>query len=245
MFKVALKSLLGHKLRMLLTAFSIIIGVSFVAGSYIFTDSMSKTFSGIFENVYGSIDLTVRPKRADFAAGSVTLKMPAVTLDELKKVPEVDKIEGQIGGIAQLVKPDGTPIGGNGPPTLGFSWNTVPELRALKIKEGNGRAPENEGEVVIDANTAEKNGLAVGDKVLVQAIGPVNTFTIVGIANFGETNSLAGATLAAFSLSQAEKLFGYMNEYSEISMTAKDGVSSEQLQTAVSRVLASNLEAVS
>lgn len=244
MFKVALKSLLGHKLRMFLTAFSIVIGVSFVAGSYIFTDSMSKTFNGIFENVYGSIDLTVRPKRADFAAGSATLKMPASTIDEIKKLPEVDQIEGQIGGFAQLVKPDGTPIGGNGPPSLGFSWNEVPVLNALRIKEGNGEAPSAKGEVVIDANTAQKNNLSIGNKILVQATGPVREFVIVGIANFGETDSLAGATLAAFSIDQAEELFGYDNEFNEISMTARDGVSPEQLQSAVESVIPENLEAV-
>lgn len=244
MFKVALKSLLGHKLRMFLTAFSIVIGVSFVAGSYIFTDSMSKTFNGIFENVYGSIDVTVRPKRADFAAGSATLKLPANTIDAIKELPEVDQVEGQIGGIAQLVKVDGTPIGGNGPPSLGFSWNEVPVLNALRIKDGNGRAPKAFGEVVIDANTSQKNALKLNDTVLVQATGQAKEFTIVGIANFGETDSLAGATLAAFSIDQAESLFGYNDEFTEISMTARDGVSSEELQTAVAKVIPENLEAV-
>lgn len=244
MFKVALKSLLGHKLRMLLTAFSIIIGVSFVAGSYIFTDSMNKTFDGIFENVYGSIDVTVRPKQADFAAGSTVSKMPSNVIDEIKKLPEVKDIEGQIGGSAQLVKLDGTPIGGNGPPTLGFSWNEVPALNALRIKDGNGRAPTADGEVVIDANTAEVNNFKIGDEVQVQAFGPVQKFTIVGISTFGDTNSLAGATLAAFSFDQASKLFGYNNEFAEISMTAQDGVSSEQLKSKVETVIPGGLEAV-
>lgn len=242
MFKIALKSLLGHKLRMLLTACSIIIGVSFVAGSYIFTDSMSKTFNGIFENVYGAIDVTVRPKQTDFSTS--TLKLPADVLQSVKQLPNVDQAEGQIGGIATLIKADGTPIGGNGPPTLGFSWGDVRELNPLHIKEGNGREPREFGEVVIDANTAVSNDLKVGDKVRVQAYGPVEDFTVVGIASFGETDSLAGATLSAFTLDQAAELFNFTNEFSEISMTARDGVSPEQLQSEVATILPENLEAI-
>ncbi len=244
MFKVALKSLLGHKLRMLLTGFSIIIGVSFVAGSYIFTDSMSKTFSGIFEDALGSVDVIVRPKQAEDGFGSFGLKMPASVIDDVRKVKGVDQAEGEIAGLAQLIDANGEPIGGNGPPTLGFSWNEVDDLNVLKIKDGNGRAPESIGEIVIDINTAETNNLNVGDKVRVQAFGPAEEFTIVGLVSFGESNTLAGATLSAFTFDQASVLFGYKDEFAQISITAKSGIDAEELKNAVASALPSGVEAV-
>ena len=244
MFKVALKSLLGHKLRMLLTAFSIIIGVSFVAGSYIFTDSMSNTFNGIFENARGSVDVIVRASQdPDFATGS-KLTISQDVLDSVKAIDGIDKVEPELDGVAQLIDKDGTPIGGNGPPTLGFSWGRVPELNALRIKDGNGRPPTGPGEVVIDANTAKTHNFQVGDVVKVQSVGPVQSFTIVGIASFGETDTLAGATISAFEYNQASELFGLKGKISQINMSARSGVSADELKNRVATVLPAGTEVV-
>ena len=139
MFRVALKSLLGHKLRMLLTFFAIAIGVSFVAGTYIFTDSMSSTFDSVFEDAYTSVDLTVRPIEPEFGESSQSLS-PS-TLELVSKVEGVDEAEAEIVGVAQLLTTEGELIGGTGPPTFGFSWTSNPDLNALRIEEGNGRPP--------------------------------------------------------------------------------------------------------
>lgn len=244
MFTIALKSLLGHKLRMLLTAFSIIIGVSFVAGSYIFTDSMSKTFNSIFDDALGSIDVIVRPAQPADGFGSFGLKIPADILETVRRVDGVDKIEGEIAGLAQLIGPDDMPIGGNGPPTLAFSWNQIDELSPLRITANNGRPPENFGEIAIDINTAKANDLQLGDMVRVQALGPAERFEIVGLMNFGETDTLAGATLSTFSFEQAAELLGYDNEFSQISLTAEDGVDPDALRESISSILPSGVEAV-
>lgn len=242
MFKIALKSLMGHKLRMLLTIFSIIIGVSFVSGTYIFTDSMSSTFDTLFDDAYASIDLTVRPEEPEFGEASRSIE-PSL-LSTLESIEAVDIIEPEISGSAQLIGSNGELIGGNGPPTIGFSWTESKELNSLQIKEGNGRAPRTPGEVVIDINTAESNGLQIGDSVQIQTEVPVEEFTIVGLATFGEANTLAGATITGFEFSEAQRVFGLGENYSQISMTADDGVSAEDLKVQVDQVLYDGLESV-
>lgn len=241
MFGIALKSLVGHKLRMLLTVFSIVIGVSFVAGTYIFTDSMSKTFDTVFNDAYASVDLTVRRQQD---SGVVTATVDKSLLDKLEAVDFVDIIEPEIVGSAQLFAPNGDLIGGKGPPTFGFSWTNAPELSPLRINDGDGQPPQNAGEVVIDKNTAQINGFSVGDTVKIQAETPVEEFTIVGLATFGEANTLAGATIAAFEFEEAQRILSLPNQYSQINITAIDGVSTAELKQKIDQILPEGLESV-
>jgi len=242
MFKLALKSLLGHKLRMLLTVFSIVIGVSFIAGTYIFTDSMSKTFEGIFDNAYASVDVTVRATPPEFG-DTQNSSVPESLLETLKEIEAVDYIEPEVTGTAQLIDAEGDLIGGAGPPTLGYSWSDTEEFSIVELKEG-GRAPEGPGEIVIDVNTAEISELKVGDTVSVQASGPVEQFEIVGLITFGEANTLAGATLSVFEFNEAQRIFGLEGKYTQINMIADEGVSAEELKAEVDSVISSEYESV-
>lgn len=236
MFKIGVKSLLSHKLRMILTIMAIVTGVSFVAGTYIFTDSINKTFNNLFTDVYSGIDVTVRPVSDEEAFGQ-TLSFSESLLPKIQQIDGVKIAEGGVAGYAQMIGKDGKPIGGNGPPTLGFSWSDVKELNALYIKDGNGRPPETAGEVVIDVNTAKNNDYNIGDEIKIQSLGPVETFKIVGLTSFGQADSLAGATISAFELSEAQRLFNLKGQFSEISANADDGVSAETLKTRVESVL--------
>jgi putative ABC transport system permease protein len=242
MFKAALRSLLSHKLRMFLTAFSIVMGVSFVAGTYIFTDSINKTFSGLFDDVFAGIDLTVRPLEPEFGTDKVTFDESL--LEEVSAVDGVRIVAPSADGVAQLIDKDGIPIGGGGVPTLGFSWTTESELSVLRINENNGRPPEALGEIVIDANTAKNYDFAIGDTISVQPVGPLEDFTIVGIASFGEADTLAGASLAVFELEEAQRLFGMEGQYSEITVKIDKGASLEEVQASVATVAGDSNEVV-
>ncbi len=242
MLHAAIKNLLGHKLRMFLTGFSIILGVSFVAGTYIFTDSISSTLNNLFSDVYSGIDLSVRPKQAEF--GEVTQKISQELVDKVKATEGVSAIAPEVAGYAQFVGTDGKPIGGQGPPTLGFEWTTEPGLRALDIQDGDGRAPEKAGEVVMDKATASAHGFKVGDKVKVLLQGPAEEFTLVGIASFGDANGLAGATLAAFEIHEAQRIFDYPDSYSGIDIKADNNTSTEELKARIDALLPAELESV-
>lgn len=227
MFRTALSGLKANKLRLLLTAVSVVIGVAFVAGSFVFTDTIDARFENLFTDVYAGVDASVRPEQEAFGAQD-----PYLDESLLAAVERVDGVEvaaGGVAGFAQLIDADGVPIGGQGPPTLGFSWVEEPRLNLLRIEDGNGRAPEAAGEIAIDIATAEGHDLAVGDRVAVQTINGAEKFTIVGLANFGTEDNLAGATITAFELREAQRLFDLEGKLSSIDVRAADGITQEEL----------------
>jgi putative ABC transport system permease protein len=242
MFRTAIKGLTANRLRMTLTALSIVLGVAFVAGSFVFTDTINSRFENLFTDVYAGVDATVRPEGASGAPGEAYLD--ETLLAEVQAVDTVDVAAGSVGGFAQMIDSKGEPIGGQGPPTLGFSWVGDSALNSLTIAEGNGRAPTSAGEVAIDVATATTEKLAVGDQIDVQTIRGIDTFIIVGLANFGSEDNLAGATLSAFELNQAQVLFDLEGKLSAIDVLAVDGVDPDAVVADISAVLPTGTEAV-
>src|SRR5690606_20865591 len=129
--------------------------------------------------------------------------LPRDVLETVAAVDGVERAVGSIEGTAQLVGSDGTAIGGQGPPTIGANWIDDADLNPFTIAEG--RAPESDGEVVIDRGSATTGTLAVGDTTTVRTPAPAEV-EIVGIAAFGEEDSLGGASLVGFTESQAREL---------------------------------------
>jgi putative ABC transport system permease protein len=241
MLRTALKGLTTNRLRMALTGLSIVLGVAFVAGSFVFTDTINARFETLFADAYAGVDASVRPNATSSESDG---SLDEGLLDTVVTVDGVEAAAGSVAGYAQLIDTDGVPIGGQGPPTLGYSWIDVPALNALTIAEGNGRAPEMAGEVAIDVATAESQALAVGDQIEIQTIGGLDTFTIVGLANFGSEDNLAGATLTAFEFEQAQELFELEGKLSAIDVLAAEGVESEALVAELTTVLPVSAEAV-
>lgn len=243
MFRTALKGVLANKLRLGLTALAIVLGVSLVSGTFIFTDTINKQFDSLFDEIFEGVDVTVREAKSDFTSTS-----QGFSPDVVDGVTGVDGVAAFDVGVdsfmTQVIDKDGEPLGGQGPPTLGFSWGTERSLSPLQINEGNGRPPIAPGEVAIDANTAERGQFALGDQVTVINAGGAETFELVGIMSFGDQDSLLGATLTAFELAEAQRLFGYADKITTITLKATDGVSSDDLQARVAAVLPGGLEAV-
>lgn len=240
MIRLVLRSITDHKVRLAMTALSIALGVAFVAGTFVFTDSIQARFDTLFDDVYAGVDATVRP--TSDATSDVLAEDLVMALNELDGV---DAAVGSVGGFAQPIDSDGTPIGGQGPPNLGMSWIDVEALNALQIADGNGRAPTSAGEIVIDAGTAEANGFVVGDDINVAFIGqPVETFELVGIATFGSADSLAGATLSAFSLEEAQRLFA-VEGFHQIDVLATGDVGDEILIETIAAIIPTDTEVVS
>ena len=242
MFRTALNGLRANKLRFLLTAVSVVIGVAFVAGSFVFTDTINARFENLFTDVYAGVDASVRPDQEAFGAEDPYLDESL--LAEVEQVEGVEVAAGGVAGFAQLIDADGEPIGGQGPPTLGFSWVEEPRLNVLRIEDGNGRAPEVEGEIAIDIATAEANELSVGDRVEVQTIGGAETFTIVGLANFGTEDNLAGATITAFELREAQRLFDMEGRLSNIDVVAAEGMTQDEIVDALAATTPERVEVV-
>ncbi|HEX2119837.1 MAG TPA: FtsX-like permease family protein [Acidimicrobiales bacterium] len=245
MLRAILKGVLAHKLRLFLTAMAVVLGVSFVAGTYVLTDTINKTFDTLFTEISAGVDVSVRAQSGfeDDAGGIETTRdtVPASVLEAVRRVPGVEAAEPTVTGYAQFIDEQGKAVATSGAPTLGFNW-TDPELSPLQLRSG--RAPQGPGEVVVDAVTAREHDFAVGDRVRMLFRGPTEDFTIVGITGFGEADNLAGATLAIFELETAQRVFGKVGRYDSVEAKAGAGVSTLELRDRVAAAVPSGVEVV-
>ncbi len=245
MWKVTVSGLLAHKLRLALTAVAIVLGVTFISGTLVLTDTLHSTFTSLFGHIYQNVDFEVRGKAAfsdSSGIGSVRKAVPESVLSQVRQVPGVSIAEGTVTGYAQFVAPDGNAVTTGGAPTIGVSYNTHQQLSALRLSAG--RAPTLPGDVAMDRGTATKYHFAVGDRVKILLIGPPETFTISGIVRFGTADNLAGATLAAFALPTAQHAFGMDGKLDAIDVVASPGADKAAVRQDIARVLPPGTEVV-
>jgi putative ABC transport system permease protein len=230
MVRFALKGLLGRKLRTVLTALAIVLGVAMVMGTFMLTDSIDKAFDSIFTDVRQGSNAVISGKTAfDLSEGTGSA---APTLDEsllpkVRGLSDVEAAEGSVDGEAQLIGDNGKAIVYGGAPNLGFSVaNGNSSFNPLTLVQG---AWPGRGDVVIDESTANKEDFKVGQTIGVQAEGAAQRLRISGLVHFGSVSTIGGATLAGFSLPTAQELFGKRGRLDEIAVAAKPGVSDDQL----------------
>ena len=229
MIKVALKGLAGRKVRALLTALAVVIGVSMVSGTFVLTDTMQKAFDGIFEESYEGTDAVVNGRQlVEFSSGG-RATVDASLLKQIKDLPSVDAAAGSLQDLqnnsnaAKLFDQDGNVIGRQGE-TMGVGIDdSGRQFSPLKLKQGGWAHGDHE--IVLDAGTASKNGFDVGDTIRAAGAGPADPYTITGVATYGSIDSLGGASLAIFDLPTAQKLFKKQGQFDSISVKASDGVS--------------------
>jgi putative ABC transport system permease protein len=238
MIRVALKGLLGRKLRTSLTAIAIVLGVAMVAGTFMLTDSIDRAFDSIFTDVRKGSNAVISGKTAfdissDVGASAPTL--PDSLLGKVRGLPDVEAAEGSVDGQAQLIGKNGKAIVYGGAPNLGFSIaNGASRFNPLTLVEGSW---PKQGDVVIDKSTAGKEHFKIGQSVGVQAEGPSRTLRISGFVRFGSVSTIGGATLSGFDLPTAQELFDKRGRLDEIAVAAKPGVSDDQLVNALQGVL--------
>jgi putative ABC transport system permease protein len=240
---VTLKGLLAHKLRLALTALAIILGVTFISGTFVLTDTLQSTFNALFGTVYSKVDFQVRGVAQLGNGGRATRNpVPESLLATVRRVPGVEVAAGQVQGYAQFVAHDGKAIATGGAPTLAVSFDPYPQLSVLHLIAGG--PPTGPDDVAMDAGTAQKYGFTVGQRVKVLSVGAPRTFTISGIVQFGTASNLAGATLAAFTLPVAQAFALQPGKLDDINVVAAPGASKAAVQRAIAAVLPPGTEVV-
>lgn len=245
MWRVTIKGMFAHKLRLALTGLAVVLGVTFVSGTLVLTDTLHGTFTSLFNRVFENVDLEVRGTAAfSSQSGAMAVREPfsQSVLSKVLKVPGVAVAEGGVGGFAQYVGKDGRAVVTGGAPTIGTTYGQDQKLSSLKLVEGTG--PRGPDQVVMDHGTAKKFGFHVGDRVKILLPGAPQTFTISGIVRFGSADNLAGATIAAFTLPTAQKLFDKVGKLDTIDILVAPGVSQSTVQRSVQAVLPQGLEVV-
>ncbi|WP_327429302.1 ABC transporter permease [Streptomyces sp. NBC_01236] len=234
--KTSMRNFFAHKGRMALSAVAVLLSVGFVCGTLVFTDTMNTTFDKLF--AVTSSDVTVLPKAAksdDTPQNGKPESLSASVLEQAKKADGVKSAEGAVSSMnVTVVNSDNKNMGSsNGAPTIAGNW-TKNDLRSMEITSGH--APRGPTEVMVDADTADKHHLKMGDELrTISVTGDFNA-KIVGIATFKVTNP--GAAVVYFDTATAQReLLGATGRFTQVNLAAAAGVSDTQLKQNVSQTL--------
>lgn len=235
MFRTALRNVLAHKARLLMTVLAVMLGVAFVSGTLVFTNTISEAYQSKSAKGFDHVDVAVTPGFRD-AEGDRVGKQHELTdalLDKSAGVPGAASAVGVVQGFTAIADKDGKLIG-DGFSTQGGNYSGSEDPRYPLV---DGEAPKGRGEIALDSATAERTGYKVGDTVRLSVDGPVLTPTVSGIFTTDDGNVAAGGSLALFDTATAQKLFGKAGTYDEIDVKAKAGVSQAALKAELDKAL--------
>ncbi|MDP9072642.1 MAG: ABC transporter permease, partial [Actinomycetota bacterium] len=248
MIKVTLKSLLARKLRFALTGLAVVIGVSFMAGTFMLTDSINVAFASVFTQPALGRATTVRARSAYRSTGVVSVDVQRAPIPDslvatVTRVPGVKAAAGMVQGFAQMVGRDGRTIRAEKAPMLGTNWIADPDLSVSRL--AHGRGPVNGDEVAVDAATFKRGGFHLGDRATVLTAHAPRQFTIVGSLSFGGSPSPGGATVIAFDGPTAQAMVGRPGAWDEIEVAGvRPGTSATVLTERIGAALPGQYEAV-
>ncbi|MFG2354578.1 ABC transporter permease [Streptomyces sp. NPDC048521] len=239
MFRTALRNVLAHKARLLMTVLAVMLGVAFVSGTLVFTSTISDAYQKSSAKGFDRVDVAVRPTYQDSEGNKVgrTPELTRALLDKAAKVPGAASATGVVTGFTAVADKDGELVGGDWQSAGGNYWGTKDARYPLV----SGHAPHGKDEVLLDSRTAERAGYQVGDTVRLSVDGPVLTPTVAGVFTTDDGNVAAGGSLALFDTPTAQQLFGKKGTYDEIDVRAATGTSQSALKAALDKALPSRL----
>ena len=239
---LARRGLLANKWRLALTALAVVLGVSFVSGSFMLRDSLNTAFSNLVTQANHGIDAQVRTKLL-FGDTSARNPVPPQLLTAVQHVNGVAAAAGTVGQIpVTIIGKDGKAKTPGAAPTIGLAWIDDAKLTSLHLAAG--RRPHGIGEVAIDKQAAEKTGYKIGESMRVVLPTGARNFHLVGTFRFGTSDSLAGAYLVGFDPTVASQLLGLHGYYEAIDVRAVPGVSAPELAARLNAVLPRGYEAI-
>ncbi len=257
MYRAALKSLLGRKVRLFMSTFAVVLGVAFVAGTLVFTDTLNRSFTSLFASSVG--DVVVEPAervampaggpggRSGDGDGLAARSLPGSLVKDLAGLPGVARVDGNVLDTAVFVVDAQGKVLGTVGTALASNWTGAPAGHGIVgLQVVQGREPAGRDEVVMDASTARRAGHGVGSEVrlVTSTVAEVLEVRVVGIADFAEGGSFSGATWVAFDTATAQDLFmDGRDRFTSLWVTAEPGVSQEQLRDTVSAALPPGLQA--
>lgn len=231
MLRVALKNLAAHKLRTLFTAVAVALGVAFMAGTFVLTDTVSSSFDTIFTGAFEGLDAQVRGETAfessAFEGGETRPDLDLATVDVVRAIDGVDVAEPVVQSIGAVVDEEGEPLNTTGSPSFGANWTGVPAIDVFTVEDG--RAPEGPTEAAVDELTADAGDYEVGDTVGVQTINGLAQLDLVGIVSYGETGNLGGASFVLMDTPAAIDTFSLGDQIQSVAVIGDEGLTQTEL----------------
>ncbi|MFF4035712.1 ABC transporter permease [Streptomyces sviceus] len=239
MFRTALRNVLAHKARLLMTVLAVMLGVAFVSGTLVFTNTISEAYQKSSAKGFDQVDVAVTSKWEEDKGNTIGKRheLTQTLLDESAEVPGAANAIGVVSGFTAIADKDGKLIGG-GFQSQGGNYYGAKDPR-YPLAEG--AAPHGANQVAIDSETAKRAGYKVGDTVRISVDGPVLRPVVTGIFTTDDGNVAAGGSLALFDTATAQKLFGKPGTYDEIDVKAASGTSQTALRAALEKALPAHL----
>ncbi|WP_327704330.1 ABC transporter permease [Streptomyces decoyicus] len=234
MFRTALRNVLAHKARLLMTVLAVMLGVAFVSGTLVFTATLSDAYRASSQKGYADIDVAIQPKSSD--SGSGETRLDHKLLDKAAQVPGAASVTGTVTGFTAIADRKGKPIG-DGLSTLGGNYFPGKDGKDNRYPLRDGTAPKGAHEVALDARTADQAGYKVGDTVRLSVDGPVHEQKLTGVFTTDDGAVAAGGSLALFDTPTAQKLFAAPGTFSAIEVKAAPGTSQTALKTEIDAIL--------
>ncbi|MCX4629504.1 ABC transporter permease [Streptomyces sp. NBC_01443] len=231
MFRTALRNVLAHKARLLMTVLAVTLGVAFVSGTLVFTDTLKKSLSNQSAKSYEGVAVSVTSygqgrNQAGEKEGEPGLSQQ--TLDKVKALPGVGSVSGRVAGFAGVGDENGKLIG-SGWSNQGANYTPVKDGKDPRYSFTQGAGPAKADEIALDRATADKGRYKVGDKVRVATNGPVKEYSLAGVFTTEDGAVQAGGSLVLFETKVAQELYLKPGYFQEMSVGAKDGTSADKL----------------
>lgn len=236
MLRVVLSGLRARKLRLVATAAAIVLGVGFVAGTLIFSDTAK---AGIYDGVarFGrNADVVVHGADATVLTGPA---LPASTIETVRAVDGVASVSARMSQEMPILDKNGKLLGSQYNPGTAVFFGDEPQLNPFDLDTG--RLPSEPGEAALETNTAERGDFAVGDTVtILDSAQAEHAFTVVGIVDCGSSQAVADNSTIVLTQEDMATVAGMTGAYS-ILATAEEGVSAEELVDRVDAALADDV----
>ncbi|MEU6083715.1 FtsX-like permease family protein [Streptomyces sp. NPDC047108] len=237
MLRATLRSFLAHKGRLLLSALAVMLSVAFVVGSLIFSDTVNRTFDQLFTST--SADVTVGPKSEFEEAGGLSSgRVETLPAELRRRVAAVDgvadaQVDVRVENVT-LVDERNDPVGPTtGAPTIATNWN---DTERSPVELTSGHLPRGPRQALLDAETADRADVRIGDTLRVVARPGTFPVKVVGIMTFTTTNP--GAALLALDTPTAQtKLLGKPGAVTSIMAEAAPGVGDQELKQRIADAL--------
>ncbi|WFB09082.1 ABC transporter permease [Streptomyces sp. LX-29] len=238
MFRTALRNVLAHKARLLMTVLAVLLGVAFVSGTLVFTNTISDAYQKSSEKGFVGVDVAITPDddNDDAKKPGDAPKLSQRLLDRAGTVPGAASVTGIVSGYTAISDKDGDLLGG-GFNNAGGNYHPSKDGKDARYPMRDGRAPQRAGEIALDAKSADSGDYKVGDTVRVSVDGPVLKQKLTGIFTTDDGNVAAGGTLTLFDTATAQKHFAKPGQFSEIDVKAAAGTSQAALKAEIEKIL--------
>ncbi|MFD9488365.1 ABC transporter permease [Streptomyces sp. NPDC059991] len=234
MFKTALRNVLAHKARLLMTVLAVMLGVAFVSGTLVFTDTLKSAFKNQSAKSYDNVAVAV----TSYGSGD-DKQDPGVSRQTVKKIEALDgvaSVNGRVDGFAGVADRHGKLIG-QGWANKGGNYSPGKDGKDPAYTFTNGSGPVQDGQIALDEDTASKGKYKTGDRVRVATNGPVKTYTLSGVFTTEDGGVNAGGSLVLFDTRVAQQLYLKPGFFQNVNISATPGADAQKILSEVTPLI--------